>query len=62
MSDKVVVISFDLKRQIEIARIAIDGDKENAIEFVKKLNEEITKKESSGCGVIFDIPVSKREQ
>jgi ribosomal protein L2 len=59
MSDKVVVISFDPKRQVEIARIAIDGDKEDALELVKKLNEEIIKQEALGCGVVFDIPTSK---
>lgn len=62
MGDKVVVISFDPKKQVEIARIAIDCDKEDAVEFVKKLNEEIVKKNMSGCGIVFDIPADRREQ
>ena len=54
MIDKKVALPFTIEEQIEIERIAIDKDKESALEFVKKLDEELKRRETAHCGIMFD--------
>lgn len=39
MPEKIVAISLTEEKQIEIARISMDNDKDKALEFVKYLKE-----------------------
>ena len=54
-------LSFDVKQQMEIERIAIDEDKDGALEFVKRLNNELNKRRTSHCGVMIDWTPDKKD-
>jgi len=57
--EKLVTLTFSEKEQMEIKQIALDEDKDSALEFLKKLNEELQIRENSHCGLMFDFVKQK---
>ena len=55
MSDKIIAFSFSLEKQLEIERIVMDEDSDAALQFLKELIKELKKRESSHCGVRFQL-------
>lgn len=55
MPEKLVTLTFSEKEQIEIKRIVLDEDNGSALEFVKKLNEQLQIRDNSHCGLMFDF-------
>ena len=49
MADKIIALSFSVTQQLELERISVDSDKDAALEFVRKLNDEIRRREKSQC-------------
>jgi len=61
MSENVYAFAFNLKQQEEIVRISIDEDKDAALELIKKIYEEMRKREQAHCKVMFDFVPSKKK-
>lgn len=47
------VITFEEKDIIEISKIVIDEDKENALKYLKKIYEILKKREKSHCKTCY---------
>ncbi|MFA5778891.1 MAG: hypothetical protein WC947_02015 [Elusimicrobiota bacterium] len=55
MPEKLITLTFSEKEQIEIRQIALDDDKNSALEFVKKLDKELQIRKNSHCGLMSDF-------
>jgi len=55
MPEKLVTLTFSEKEQINIKQIALDEDKESALEFIKNLNKILGTRDNSHCGLMFDF-------
>ncbi|MCM8814981.1 MAG: hypothetical protein NC931_03250 [Candidatus Omnitrophica bacterium] len=62
MEEKIMVFTFSEKEQTEIKRIVLDEDKVAALEFLKRLDREIKKREQSQCGVMFNFKKESAEE